>query len=141
MVMGFVWQPLLRDSIIPFVIGIQEFMLITLIGEQFTALWLYVLGFLFVVANWVSYNSLRRARLNPENEAFFSKLESATLKDFSAAIAIVCSLTVFGILIDFTGNQSWLPLAGVVFANIVLLLQIVASRRLWRNLMGLESGA
>lgn len=44
MVMGFVWQPLLRDLIIPFIIGIQEFMLITLIGEQFSALWLYVLG-------------------------------------------------------------------------------------------------
>ncbi|HIA58427.1 MAG TPA: hypothetical protein EYO00_00800 [Gammaproteobacteria bacterium] len=138
MVMGFVWQPLLRDSIIPFIIGIQEFMLITLISEQFSALWLYVLGSLFVVANWVSHNSLRRARLDPENAAFFSTIEPATLEDFGPAIGIVSSLVMFGIMIDLTGNQSWIPLGAIAFVNIVLLIQIVASRHLWRNLMGLQ---
>jgi hypothetical protein len=138
MVMGFVWQPLLRDSIIPFVIGIQEFLLITLISEQFSALWLYVLGSLFVIANWVSHNSLRRARLDPENEAFFSTMEPATLKDFGPAIGIVSSLVLFGIVIDLTGNQSWIPLAAFAFVNIILIMQIEGSRRLWRHLMGLQ---
>ena len=36
MVMGFIWQPQLRDSIVPFIIGIQQFMLIALIGEEFS---------------------------------------------------------------------------------------------------------
>ena len=137
MVMGFVWQPLLRDSIIPFIIGIQEFLLITLISDQFSALWLYVLGSLFVIANWVSHNSLQRARLDPENEAFLSKTEPATLRDFGPAIGIVSSLVLFGIMIDLTGDQSWIPLGAIAFANIALLMQIVASRRLWQNLMGL----
>ena len=44
MVMGFVWLPSMRDSIVPFIIGIQEFMLITLIDESFSSLWLYVLA-------------------------------------------------------------------------------------------------
>jgi hypothetical protein len=51
MVMGFIWQPDLKDSIIPFVIGIQEFMLVTLIGEEFNTLWLYALGSVFISAN------------------------------------------------------------------------------------------
>ena len=113
-------------------------MLITLISEQFSALWLYVLGSLFVVANWVSHNSLRRARLDPENAAFFSTIEPATLEDFGPAIGIVSSLVMFGIMIDLTGNQSWIPLGAIAFVNIVLLIQIVASRHLWRNLMGLQ---
>ena len=138
MVMGFVWQPLLRDSIIPFIIGIQEFLLITLVSEQFSTLWLYVLGSLFVIANWVSHNSMRRARLDPENAAFFGKVEPATLKDFGPAIGIVSSLVLFGIIIDLTGNQSWIPLGAIAFVNIALLMQIAASQRLWRNIIGSE---
>jgi|TARA_B110000459_G_C16218577_1_gene319758 hypothetical protein len=51
MVMGSIWQPDLKDSIIPFVIGIQEFMLVMLISEEFNTLWLYVLGSVFISAN------------------------------------------------------------------------------------------
>ena len=51
MVMGFVWLPSMRDSIVPFIIGIQEFMLITLIDESFSSLWLYVLASAFATAH------------------------------------------------------------------------------------------
>jgi hypothetical protein len=73
MVMGFIWQPDLKDSIIPFVIGIQEFMLVTLIGEEFNTLWLYVLGSVFISANWVSHSSLRRGRQDPEKKNFLAR--------------------------------------------------------------------
>ena len=82
MVMGFIWQPYLRDSIIPFIIGIQQFMLIALIGEEFDTLWLYVLGSIFITGNWVSHSSFRRARQDPENDEFFGKRNPATLRDF-----------------------------------------------------------
>jgi hypothetical protein len=51
MVMGSIWQPDLKDSIIPFVIGIQELMLVMLISEEFNTLWLYALGSVFISAN------------------------------------------------------------------------------------------
>ena len=82
MVMGFIWQAYLRDSIIPFIIGIQQFMLIALIGEEFDTLWLYVLGSIFITGNWVSHSSFRRARQDPENDEFFGKRNPATLRDF-----------------------------------------------------------
>lgn len=138
MVMGFIWQPYLRDSIIPFIIGIQEFMLVSLIGEEFTTLWLYVLGSIFITGNWVSHSSFRRARLDPENDDFFGKMEPATLKDFWPAMAIVSSLVVFGIAIDVTQNQTWLLIAALVFANAVLIFQTFSFRRLWRAIMGLN---
>ena len=138
MVMGFIWQPYLRDSIVPFIIGIQEFLSITLIGESFNTLWLYVLGSIFISANWVSHSSFRRARQNPENEEFFSKMSPATLRDYWPAMAIVSSLVFLGIAIYLTQNQNWLPLLAIVFANAVLVQQTFNFRRLWRSIMGLD---
>ena len=133
MVMGFIWQPDLKDSIIPFVIGIQEFMLVTLIGEEFNTLWLYALGSVFISANWVSHSSLRRARQNPEKEEFFGKVELATLRDFWPALTIVTSLVIFGISIDVTQNQTWLPLVALI-----VIFQIVFFGSLWRSILGLH---
>lgn len=137
LVMGFAWQPYLRDSIIPFIIGIQEFMLISLIGSEFTAIWLYVLGSVFVTASWVSNNSLRRARSDPENAEFFGTVEPATMRDHAPTIAVVVILLLFGIGADINGDSNWIPLVGIVFANIVLFSQIMILRRVWRSVMGL----
>lgn len=137
LVMGFTWQPLLRDSILPFIIGIQEFMLISLIGTEFTALWLVVLGSVFVTASWVSNNSLRRARSDSENAEFFAIVKPATLRDHAATIAIVACLFLFGILTSINADSNWIPLVAIVFANIVLFTQIMVLRRVWRMIMGL----
>tara|TARA_R110002073_G_scaffold132279_1_gene279082 strand:+ start:1282 stop:1944 length:663 start_codon:yes stop_codon:yes gene_type:complete len=138
MVMGFIWQPYLRDSIVPFFIGIQQFMLVALVSEEFNTLWLYVLGSIFISGNWVSHSSFRRARQNPENDDFFGKTNPATLRDFWPAMTIVTGLTIFGIAIDLTQNHTWLPIAALVFANAVLIFQTFRFRRMWRSIMGLN---
>lgn len=138
MVMGFVWQPYLRDSIIPFIIGIQQFMLIALVAEDFSTLWLYVLGSIFITGNWVSHSSFRRARQDPENDEFFGRTKPAKLRDFWPAMSIVSVLVVFGIAIDVTQNQTWLPIAALVFSNGVLIFQTFLFRRMWRSIMGLN---
>ena len=135
MVVGSIWQPDLKDSIIPFVIGIQEFMLVMLISEESNTLWLYVLGSVFISANWVSHSSLRRARQDPEKEEFFGKVELATQRDFWPALTIVTSLVISGISIDVTQNQTWLPLVALI---VILIFQIVFFGRLWRSILGLH---
>ncbi|MFT7470245.1 MAG: hypothetical protein ACI8XU_000133 [Kiritimatiellia bacterium] len=137
MVMGFIWQPYLRDSIIPFIIGIQQFMLIALIGEEFNTLWLYILGSIFITGNWVSHSSFKRARQDPENDEFFGKMNPATLRDLWPVMSIVMGLVVFGITIDVVQNLTWLPLVALVFANAVLIFQTFMFRKLWRSIMGL----
>ena len=137
MVMGFAWQPFLRDSIIPFIIGIQEFMLISLIGSEFSAIWLYVLGSVFVTANWISHSSLRRARSDPGNEEFFSAIKPATLRDHAPVMGIVLTMVLLGVGIELSDDRTWLPLAAIIFANIVLSVQIIAMGRIWRSVMGL----
>lgn len=138
MVMGFIWQPYLRDSIIPFIIGIQQFMLVALIGEEFNTLWLYVLGSIFITGNWVSHSSFRRARQDPENDEFFGRTKPATLRDFWPAMTIVSTLVVFGIALDVTQNETWLPIAALLFSNGVLIFQTFVFRRMWRSIMGLN---
>lgn len=135
LVMGFVWQPSLRDSLLPFVIGIQEFMLLSLIGPEFHGLWLYVLASLFVTVNWIVHVSLRRARRHPANSQYFSKIAPATWRDFLPASGIIVLSIILGLAVDLSGSTVWLPLLAIGFANGVLIIQIVITRRLWWSLM------
>ncbi len=135
LVMGFVWQPSLRDSLLPFVIGIQEFMLLSFIGIEFRGVWLYVLASLFVTVNWIVHISLRRARKHPANSQYFSTISPATWRDFLPSIVIVSIAVILGLAVDVSGNRNWLPLVAIVFANGVLFFQIMVTRRLWWSLM------
>jgi len=135
MVMGFIWQPYLRDSILPFIIGIQEFMLVSLIGAEFSVIWLYVLASIFISVNWVTHNSLRRARQYEENDEFFGSRQPATLRDFLPSMTVIAGFVIFGISIEISGNQSWLPLLAIAIANSVVVFQLISLRRLWRSIM------
>ena len=135
LVIGFIWQPSLRDSVLPFVIGIQEFMLLSLTDAEFHGLWLYVLASLFVTVNWIVHISLRRARQHPANAQYFATIAPATLRDFRGVIVIIVIAIVLGLAIDFSGSTIWLPLLAVVYANGILIRQIVVTRRLWWSLM------
>ena len=137
LVMGFTWRPMLRDSVLPFVIGIQEFMLISLISGEFDVYWLYVLASIFVVVNYVAHTSFSRACHEPENEQFFRVRGPATLRNFRPAIIIVSVLVLFGVLIELLGNPTWLALLAIFCANFVLAGQIINSRNLWHLLMDL----
>ena len=138
LVIGFTWRPSLRDLALPFVIGIQEFMMISLISEEFNVLWLYVLASIFIVVNWVAQITLRRARAEPDNEQFFRGTSPATWKDFRGAFAIIFLLIAFGMLITLLQNSNWLALIAILFANLALAMQIFNSRRLWQIIMNLE---
>jgi hypothetical protein len=137
LVMGFTWRPMFRDSIVPFVVGIQEFMMVSLISDEFNVFWLYVLASVFIVVNWVIHNSLQRAREDSANDAFFKNRATATFKDFTGAISIIAALVLFGIAFDILAESDWVALAAIVFANIALAVQIISSRNLWRILMSL----
>jgi hypothetical protein len=52
-VIGFTWRPSLRDSVLPFVIGIQQFMMISKISSAFSVMRLYGLVlFFWLVMVW-----------------------------------------------------------------------------------------
>ena len=81
----------------------------------------------------MSHSSLRRACQDPKKEEFFGKVELATLRNFWPALTIVTSLVIFGISIDVTQNQTWLPLVALI-----VIFQIVFFGSLWRSILGLH---
>jgi hypothetical protein len=137
MVMGFRWMPSLRDSIFPFIIGIQQFMLVSLISDDFSGSWLYVLASLFVTGNVITHLSFRKARKNSANRVFFKDRSPATWKDFKWAYAVIGTLSLFGLLTDLYGTETLLPLVAILFANGFLLVQIITMRSMWQVIIDL----
>lgn len=138
LVIGFTWRPGISDSIIPFVIGLQEFLMINLISESFNVLWLYVLASLFIVGNWVAHTTFKRARLESENDGFFQGRQAASLKDFTGAIVIIALLVIFGMVITVVENSDWLALIAILIANAALIYQMINSNRLWKDIMAVD---
>lgn len=138
LVVGFSWLPTLRDSLLPFVLGILEFMMISLIGPEFSALWLYVLAAIFLFGNYVAHTSFRRARVEPENEPFFRNRPPATWRDFIWPFFIITLLILLGIAYTAFRGPDMLALFSIVFANFALTVQVFTSRRLWRVIVETE---
>ncbi|MFT4887845.1 MAG: hypothetical protein ACJAY7_000989 [Pseudohongiellaceae bacterium] len=138
-VMGFTWRPSLRDSIIPFVLGIQQFMMVSIISPTFNVMWLYNLASIFLVGNWMVHITFRRARVNKENDLFFKSRSPATLKDFTWPFVVISVLVMFGMMFTALGGPNWVALLAIVFANVVLALQIISSRALWNAMMSSDT--
>lgn len=138
-VMGFTWRPSLRDSIIPFVLGIQQFMMVSIISPTFNVMWLYNLAAIFLVGNWMVHITFKRARANSQNDIFFKSRDPATLQDFTWPFVIITSLVIFGMIFSALGGPNWVALAAMIFANGVLAVQIISSRNLWKAMMSLEA--
>jgi hypothetical protein len=131
LVMRFRWVPSTRDSILPFVIGILEFTLIDLLGPATLAPWFCVLAIIFAISTWESHKMFMRARQDPENREFFENVERAKLVDFAAPIASVSGLVLFGVVLHVSGSPTWLALAGLLAALVMLAYQIALMRRYW----------
>ncbi len=138
LVLGFTWRPTMRDMLLPFVIGLLEFSLVSLIGPDFDALWLYALAGIFLFGNTVAHITFRRARLEIENAAFFRGRSPATWRNFIWAFSNIFLLIIFGILYTALRSPDWIALTAMVFANGALLVQMVTSRRLWKAIVETE---
>ena len=132
-VLRFSWLPSMEDTLIPFAIGLLEFSLIDLIGPETLGPWFLVLAALFAICTGANHVVFRRARKDPANIYFFSKIPPAGWRDFAVSIVIVATLTLFGGLLWMTGNRSGLPLAALMLALAVLVYQFLLTHRYWMN--------
>ena len=131
LVLGFAWRPSMRDLLLPFVIGILQFTMVSLLGPEFNPFWLYSLAAIFLFGNYVAHITFRKARALEVNAAFFVGRTPATWRDFIWAFTNIFTLTLFGILYTALGNPNWVALLAIVFANVALIVQMVTSGRLW----------
>ncbi len=88
-VMRFRWVPELTDSVYPFMVGIAEFWLVASLQSGREGQWFLVSGLIFGLMTWISQITMRRARLDPDNEHFFRDVPRATLADFYPTFVLV----------------------------------------------------
>lgn len=124
LVMRFSWVPTSTDTIFPFLVGIVEFANISALGPTKIGLWFMILGVLFAAMAWVSQVTMRRARLDADNEDFFSAVAPAIWRDHLRSIIPATGLMLLGAGFWLSGNEGWIALIAIVGVFILLLLQI-----------------
>jgi hypothetical protein len=138
-VMRFRWVPVTSDSVYPFFIGLIEFMLIESLGPDEIGLWFLFLAFIFGMMTWVSHANMRRARMDSDNEAFFSRFEPAQLRDFYPVIAIVCALALVGTYLLISKNQGLPAMLALLVTTAMLGWQFFTAARFWKSTVGEET--
>ena len=136
MVMRFRWTPSTADSILPFFVGLIEFLLIDMMGPDKLGRWLLVLAMVFVTMIAVSHHVMRRARSDPANERFFEQFSPATLRDFMPKIVVIIALVLSGGWLWHSGDHGWLALFALLGCLIVLGYQTHDAARYWNRSMG-----
>ena len=123
-VMRFRWVPATIDSVFPFLIGIIEFTLIAQLGPDRIGGWFLVLALVFAVMTWVSHVSYRRARLDEENEEFFSVVQPARFQDFLGPAASIVLLTLCGLFFLMSGYTGWIAFTALLAVSVLMLYQM-----------------
>ena len=138
LVLRFSWLPSMEDTLIPFAIGLLQFSMIDLMGPDSLGPWFLALATLFIICTGASHRVFFRARKDPANAFFFSKIPPASWQDFAISLAIIVILILFSAALWMTGNRHGLPLAGLIFGLTALSYQFVLTHRYWMNTLLLE---
>lgn len=118
------WVPTTTDALFPFLIGIMEFVLISTLGASTIGIWFVILSVLFAAMTWVTQNTMRRARADEDNHAFFDGISPATLRDHLFSALPVVLLALVGLTLWWSDNQGWPAMVALVAVNLLLVYQI-----------------
>lgn len=129
--MRFRWIPTTGDSLYPFVVGLLEFALIETLAPEYMGWWFMLLGIIYGLMIWVTHSQMRRARLDGGNDEFFAHFSPATVKDFLPAYFIVGGAILFGIYLQMSGHRGAFAFIAVVVALVMLIRQLILTRRFW----------
>ena len=136
--MRFRWVPSTSDSVYPFLIGVFEFLLIELLGPDDIGLWLIVMAVSFGTMVRVSHKTMQQARQDGDNDAFFSRYEPATLRDFAPQISVVSVLFGSGVVLLVTGHTGIFALIAILMTSAALVWQFRVGAFLWDQTVNQE---
>ena len=129
--MRFRWVPSISDSVYPFIIGVFEFTLVETLSPEYMGWWFVCRALIFGLMTWVSHMNMRRARLDGENDEFFTSLEPAKTHDFYPAFIIIFGLILVGTYLTVSGDRGIVALIAVIAALAVLVRQLIVTARFW----------
>jgi hypothetical protein len=133
-VMQFRWVVSVRDSMIPFIIGIAEFALIGLILPGKLHLWFYGLAATTAFGAWVNLSVLRNASAEPENTDVVALIGTPGRPYYPTPL-IGCAVfgLLAGIVAQLCAGSEPVLLALIGAANLVLVVLNLWSARRWRR--------
>ena len=136
LVMRFRWTPAMTDSILPFLVGLIQFLMIDLMGPENLGKWILVLGLIAVVVTYLDHSSMRRARRDPDNREFFEKIPAAKWRDFIPQGISVLFSVVAGTWLWYSGDYGWIALLVLLFALTAMAYNAYIQAKFWRVSMG-----
>jgi hypothetical protein len=129
--MRFRWVPAISDSVLPFMIGIMEFMLIEALGPEHVSLWFILLATVFALMHWVSHQTMKRARKDPANAGFFKPRKPAVLRDVLRETMSIAGLVFAGLIVLISGSNGVVALLLLFGANALLGWQFYQTSIFW----------
>lgn len=139
-VMRFSWVPSISDSVVPFFVGLLQFILIESLGVESAGLWFFSLAIIIAIMHGESHMIMRRARQDPDNAEFFEQISRATTADFIPPVLMVVSLLSLSAYV--TAVPTNLIVIGLGFAASLLLLfwHLIFMGMFWKRTMGELTG-
>lgn len=134
-VLRFSWIPSMEDTLIPFYIGLLEFVMIDLMGPGYIGPWFLLLAATFSVSTWANHMAMKQARGDPANDYFFNDYAAANWRDYIGSIVVISTLAAFGAILWIYDDSHVLAIVAMMFAIIAVARQFVQARRYWMHSM------
>lgn len=135
MVMRFRWTPSTADSILPFFVGLIQFLMIDMMGPEKLGRWMIVLAIVFATMVVASHNVFRRARQHPANRGWFDRFSPAAFSDFVPHLVVIAALVLLGAWLWLSGNTGWPALCTLLATLLVLGYEILNAAKFWNQSM------
>jgi len=138
MVMRFRWIPTTGDSVLPFFVGLIEFLMIDLMGPENIGRWFIVLTVIFVAMAYGNHRTMRRARRDPANKEFFATVAPATLRDFLPQAIRIFAMALAGVWLWQSGNHGWFAMIALLASVIMLGYETFNAAKFWDRSLDLK---
>ena len=135
-VMRFRLTPTTTDSLLPFIVGLIQFLMIDVMGPEKLGQWLFVVATVYTTMLVLSHRVMRRARRDPDNREFFDRYAPATLRDFLPQIVIIGLVMVLGVAFLQIRGFGWLAGVTLIAVLIGLAYETRNAARYWSASMG-----
>ena len=123
---------------LPFLVGLIEFLLIDLMGPENIGRWFVVLAIIFIAMYVGNHKTMRRARADPANKEFFTSVAPATSRDFLPQIFRVSVIALSGAWLWQSGYMGWFAMLALLASVVLLGYETLNAARFWNRSMGLK---
>ena len=125
------FTPTALDAVLPFFIGLIQFLLVAMATPETLGQWTIVFAMLLGIVNYINHKTMRRARQEAHND-FFKNVSPATTRNFLNRGFFIVTFLLAGIWLYISGDHSWIALTVllVILGRLSYIFKVVSS--VWR---------